>query len=96
VFHVQSIEEIPNLLVNVWGIDLVVAQVILSSSVILAIVLPILIIRKDGKFGVEIIAASFGMFICIGLGWLPLWVMIVSLIMTAVGASSLISAKVGG
>ena len=76
----QSIEELPALLVTVWGIDLVVAQVILSTSVILAIVLPIIILRWHGgnhNIGTEILGASLGMFICVGLSWLPLWVLLV-------------------
>lgn len=95
----QSIEDIPTLLVNIWGIDLVVAQVILSTAVLLAIVLPILIVRGHSGgsgFNVEIIGASFGLFICVGLGWLPLWIVLVSLSMTALGIAGLVSNKFGG
>ena len=88
-YSMQSIEEIPALLVDVWGIDLVVAQIILSTAIFFAVVLPIIIIRKDrSSFNIEVIGAFFALAICVGLGWLHVWVMIMAVVMTAIGAAA--------
>ena len=86
----QSIEDIPSWLSTAWGIDLVSAQVILSLFVIAACVIPFIILRKDrSNFTIETVFMFIGMALCVALGWLPLWLMIVSIIIVAIAGAIL-------
>lgn len=92
----QSLEDIPTLFSTAWGIDLVSAQLIISTFVILALVLPILVLRAGSKapsFNIEIILGFIGMSLCVGLGWLPIWILIVSIVLVAI-ASALLGTEV--
>jgi len=81
----QSIEDIPSWLSTAWSIDLVSAQIILSTAVIMALVLPVLVLGKDheASLPIGVVMAFLGMATCIGLGWLPFWIMIVSVAIIA-------------
>ena len=89
----QSLADIPSWMVTAWGINLVSAQIILSISVLFAFVLPILLLRKNRSgFNVEIVAALLAEIVCVGLGWLHYWVLIVTLVVVAI-ASALLGSK---
>ena len=80
----MSLEDIPSYFADVTGINETTAQLILSIVVILAILLPTMILAK-GKNAVTIwlIAVFFGECIVLGLGWLPFWIMIMTIAVTA-------------
>ena len=81
----QSLEDIPSWLSTAWGIDLISAQVILSMFVIAACVIPFIILRKErSNFTIEVVFMFIGMALCVALGWLPLWIMVMSIIIVAI------------
>jgi len=87
----QSLEDIPTLFGTAWGIDLISAQLIISIFVIMAAVLPIMIIRIQrgslNSLNVEILFAFMAMALCVGLGWLHFWIIIVSIVLVAAAAA---------
>jgi hypothetical protein len=85
----QSLEDIPTWLSTAWSIDLVSAQIILSTAVIMALILPVLILGKDHKASLPIgvLVAFIGTALCVGLGWLPFWIMIVSVAVIALAVA---------
>ena len=86
----QSLESVPQWLASAWNIDLVSAQLILSFAVFTAFVFPILYLRKErSAFNVEIIAGVFSLALCVGLGWLHYWVLIVAIVFVALAAALL-------
>ena len=93
----QSIEDIPSWLSTAWGIDLISAQVILSVFVIAACIIPFIVLKKDhNDFKTETVFLFIGMALCVALGWLPLWLMIVSIIIVAIAGAVLGGATLGG
>ena len=88
----QSLEDIPSLFSTAWGIDLISAQLIISTFVILALVLPILVLRAGNKapsLNIEIVLGFIGMALCVGLGWLPIWILIFSVVVVAIASAFL-------
>ncbi len=84
----QSLEDIPTLFASAWGIDVTSAQLIISAFVILALVLPVLLVRQDrGGFNIEIVLGFIGMSLCVGLGWLHIWVFIASVVLIALASA---------
>ena len=93
----QSLEDIPGWLSTTWGIDLVAAQIIMSLAVVMAVVLPVIILRKGHTdFKLEMVMMWLGMALCVGFGWLPLWILIVAILITAVGTAVLSGGILGG
>ncbi len=88
----QSLEDIPTLFSTAWGIDLVSAQLIISTFVILALILPIMVLRAGNKapsFNIEIVMGFIGMALCVGLGWLHIWILIASVVLISIAAAFL-------
>lgn len=93
----QGIEDIPTWLSTAWGIDVAAAQIIMTVSVIFALILPVIILRKErSSFNVEIIMALLGMILCVGLGWLNYWVLIVTIVIIALFAAVKLGGTFGG
>lgn len=93
----QSLEDIPTWIASAWGIDLVSAQIIISAGVFFAFVVPILVLRKDrGSFNLEIVGGFFALMLCVGLGWLPFWILMVVIVIVAVAVAILGSDRVLG
>jgi len=91
-----SIEDIPEAFADFFGINETTAQLILSIVVIFAILLPTMILAK-GKNAVTIwlIMVFIGECIVLGLGWMPLWIMIMTIAVTALSIAWL-GSKIAG
>jgi hypothetical protein len=79
----QGIEELPTWLADAWGINETTAQLILSITVILMLLLPVMVLSR-GKNAptIWLITVFFGECIVLGLGWLPFWIMIMTICVT--------------
>jgi len=86
----MSLEDIPSALADAWGINLTTAQLILSLSVIFTILLPVIYLSR-GKNAVIIwtIMLFLGECVVLGLGWLPFWIMVGTLAITAMAIAFL-------
>ena len=94
----MSLEDAPEALATFFGINETTAALFLSLSVIMAIVLPIMILTRENDNGVIIwlIFTFIGECVVMGLGWLPLWVMVMTLIITSIPISMLGAKVIGG
>ena len=79
----MSLEDIPQDFADYFAINLTTAQLILSVAVIFAILLPVMYLAR-GKNAVAIwlITTFLGECIVLGLGWLPFWIMIMTIAVT--------------
>lgn len=83
-----GLEEIPAAFADFAGITEAAAQIILSVVVIFAILLPVLYLSKADKT-TSIIFTFMGMALCVGLGWLPFWLIIASVALMAFAIAAL-------
>ena len=93
----MSIEDIPSQFGEFFGINEVTAQVILSITVIFALLLPTMILAK-GKNATIIYLFMFLLAECllVGLGWLPFWILIATVAMMVFGVATLGAGVVTG
>lgn len=76
----QSIEDIPDWLADVLGINLEAAQVLLSVIVILAVLLPTMYLARGTRaITIEIVMLFLVECLLVGVGWLPFWVLIATI-----------------
>ena len=92
----MGLEDIPSYFADATGINETTAQLILSLIVIFAILLPTMILSR-GKNAVTIwlIAVFLGECIVLGLGWLPFWILIMTIAVTVLSIAWF-GAKIGG
>ena len=93
----MSLEDIPSEFATYFGINEITGQLLLSLVVIFTLLLPTMYLAK-GKNAVTIwLSAVFlGECVVLGLGWLPFWIMIMTISITALGMSITISKAIGG
>jgi len=93
-----SPEEWPEALGTFFGINETTAAIILSLSLIFMIVLPVMYLTRESKNGsmVWLIFTFLGECVVLGLGWLPFWVMIMTILITAIPIARLGSNIAGG
>lgn len=84
----MSLEDIPLAFADFAGITEASAQVILSTIVIFAILLPALYLSKANKV-IAIVMLFFGETLCIGLGWLPFWMLIATIAVMGIAIAML-------
>ena len=86
----MSLEDIPILFAEAVGINETTAQVILSITVIFAILLPTMVLAK-GKNATVIYIFMFFLAECllVGLGWLSFWILIATVVLMAFGVATL-------
>ena len=86
----MSLEDIPNVFAEAVGINLTTAQVILSIFVIFALLLPTMILAK-GKNATILYIFMFFLAECllVGLGWMPFWILIATVVLMAFGVATL-------
>jgi hypothetical protein len=91
-----SLEDVPSYFAIYTGINETTAQLLLSLVVIFAILVPVMILAR-GKNAVTIwlIFTFLGECVVLGLGWLPFWVMIMTIAVTAL-AIGFLGGKLGG
>ena len=90
----MGLEDIPSALADFFSINEGTAQVLLSISVIFALLLPTMVLAK-GKNATTIylIMLLLAESLLVGLGWLPFWILIATGAMMAV-AIALMGTKV--
>lgn len=82
----MSLEDIPQNFADYFGINLTTAELILSVAIIFTILLPTMYLAR-GRNAVTIwlIVTFLGECIVLGLGWLPFWIMIMTIAVTVLG-----------
>jgi len=85
-----SLEDIPQVFADAVGINLTTAQVILSITIIFAILLPTMVLAR-GKNATIIYIIMFFLAECllVGLGWLSFWILIATIVLMAFGVAAL-------
>jgi len=86
----MSLEDIPLVFAEAVGINEISAQVILSITVIFAILLPTMVLAR-GKNANVIYIIMFFLAECllVGLGWLDWWILIATVVLMAFGIATL-------
>lgn len=93
----MSLEDIPAVFAEAVGINEGTAQMILSLTIVFAILLPtMLLARGKNATTIYLIMLLFGELICVGLGWMPFWVLIATAGMMAIAISLLGTGAVTG
>jgi hypothetical protein len=90
----QSLEDIPTWFADATGLNLATAQILLSIILILAVLLPVMYLNR-GRRGIVIEIFMFFLVegALVGMGWLPFWILIVTLTLAAM-AVALLGTKV--
>ena len=93
----MSLEDIPQAFADYFSINLTTAQLFLSLVVILAILLPTMVLAK-GRNAVTIwlIMVFIGECIVLGLGWLPFWILIMTIAVTVLAIAVFGSGAISG
>lgn len=90
----MSLEDIPAAFAEYFAINEGTAQMILSITVIFALLLPTMVLaRGKNATMIYLIMLLFAELLCVGLGWLPFWVLIATVAMMAL-AIALLGARV--
>jgi len=92
----MGLEDIPQDFADYFDINLGSAQVILSIAVMFAVVLPVMYLAKD-KHQLPIIVSMFLVeSLLVGIGWLPFWILIMTVAVTVMAIALLGSKMVTG
>ena len=93
----MSLEDIPQNFADYFGINLTTAQLILSVTVIFMILLPTMYLaRGRNALTIWLITTFLGECIVLGLGWLPFWIMIMTIAVTVLAIALVGSRALGG
>lgn len=86
----MSLEDIPAAFAEAVGINEATAQVILSITIILALLLPTMILAR-GKNATTIYLVMLLLAECllVGLGWMPFWLLIATVAVMAIAIAML-------
>jgi len=86
----QSLESIPTWFSDTMNISLEAAQMILSVSVILAILLPTMYLARGTRaITIELVMLFLAESLLVGIGWLPFWILIATVAVMALAIASL-------
>lgn len=94
----MQITEIPSWLAGAWSISEAVAQVILSITVILMVLLPIMYLAKGRSGAITIYLLVFFLTECFlaGVGWMPFWILIATVAVMSMSVAYLGRKAVAG
>ena len=93
----MSLEDVPAVFAEYFGINEGSAQVILSVTIIFTFLLPTMFLaRGKNATMVYLIMLLFAELLCVGLGWMPFWILIATVAMMAVGIAFLSTGVVTG
>lgn len=86
----QGLEDIPAAFAEAVGINEATAQVILSITIIFALLLPVMLLTRGKNVTIIylimiLLAESF----LVGIGWMPFWILIATVAMMAMAIASL-------
>ena len=86
----MSLEDIPSAFADFVGCNEGVAQIIISIAVIFTILLPTMLLSR-GKNAIMIwlIMTLFALVLLVGLGWIPFWILIMTIAMMALAIATL-------
>lgn len=85
-----TLEDIPADFADYLNITEASAQVLLSIVVILAILLPVMLLsHKRSGFTLELITIFLTECLLVGIGWLPFWLLIMTVCIIAIGVAGL-------
>lgn len=84
----MSLEDIPTWFSETVDISLESAQVILSIIVILAVLLPTMYLARGSKAVlVEVILLFMTEAVLVGIGWMPLWILVATIAVSAMAVA---------
>ena len=87
----------PAVFADYLGINEITGQLLLSLVVIFTLLLPTMYLAKgENALSIWLIAVFLGECIVLGLGWLPFWVMIMTIAMTALAIAIIGAKAIGG
>lgn len=93
----MSLEDIPEAFAEYFAINEGTAQMILSITVIFALLLPTMVLaRGKNATMIYLIMLLFAELLCVGLGWMPFWILIATVGMMAIGIAFLSTGVVTG
>lgn len=84
----MQITDIPSWLASAWSISEGVAQIILSITIILAVMLPVFLLAR-GRTAPTIYIMLFFLIeaFLVGVGWMPFWILLGTLVMAALAVA---------
>lgn len=85
----MSLENIPSLVADAWGITLASAQVLLSIVVMLAVLLPVMYLSKGKNTFAIVIVIFLVECLLVGITWLPFWILIATVAVMAISIALL-------
>ncbi|HUW47051.1 MAG TPA: hypothetical protein VMW50_14845 [Dehalococcoidia bacterium] len=93
----MSLEDIPSYFADATGINETTAQLILSLVIIFTLLIPTMYLSR-GKNAVTIwlIMTFLGECVVLGLGWLPFWILIMTIAITVLAIALVSSKAIGG
>jgi len=93
----MSLEDIPADFATYFGINETTAQLILSLCVICTILFPVMYLsRGRNALTIWLITTFIGECIVLGLGWLPFWIMVMTIAITVLAIAIKSSGAIGG
>ena len=92
----MSLESIPTYFSDFMDISLEAAQAILSIVVILAVLLPVFYLARDKGITIPAVMFVLTEALLVGIGWLPSWLMIVTVVIVALAFARFTSVTVTG
>ena len=86
----MSLEDVPAAFAEYFGINEGTAQMILSITIIFTLLLPTMVLaRGKNATMIYLIMLLFAELLCVGLGWMPFWVLIATVGMMAIAIALL-------
>lgn len=85
----QSLEDIPTWFSDTLNITLEAGQIILSVTVILAVLLPTMYLARGTRaITIELVLLFLCECLLVGIGWLPFWVLIATVAVLSLAIAS--------
>lgn len=86
-----QITDIPSWLAGTWGISETAAQILISAIVIFTLLLPTMYLAKSSSNATVIYLFVFFLTECflVAVGWLPYWILIVTVALAALAVAAL-------
>jgi len=91
-----SLEDIPTWFSDYFGIVFEAGQVILSIIVILMVLLPVLLLTRGKGLTIPAVMFILTEAVLVGIGWLPSWIMILTVVVIALGIARFGTKMIGG
>jgi len=86
----MSLEDVPEVFAEYFGINEGTAQVILSITVIFALLLPTMVLaRGKNATMIYLVVLLLAECLLVGLGWMPFWILIATVAMMALAIAAL-------